>query len=69
MFADLVMDTEVLLKVESVLGHPEWVPHVGLDKLHPLDTLVTSEPGHRMSTQHHNKYCATHSLGSAVLYG
>merc|ERR1711894_776888 len=37
------MDTEVLLEVESVFGHPERVPHVGLDKLHPLDTLVTSE--------------------------
>merc|ERR1712110_1356555 len=37
------MDTEVLLEVESVLGHPERVPHVGLDKLHPLDTLVTCE--------------------------
>ena len=45
MFADLVMDTEVLLEVESVLGYPERVPHIGLDKLHPLDTLVTCEPG------------------------
>merc|ERR1712110_32318 len=33
----LVMDTEVLLEVESVLGHPERVPHIG------LDTLVTCE--------------------------
>ena len=44
MSADLVMDTEVLLKVESILGHPEGIPHISLHKLHPLDTLVTSEP-------------------------
>ena len=39
------MDTEVLLEVESVLSHPEGVPHVGLHKLHPLYTLLTREPG------------------------
>ena len=39
------MDTEVLLEVESVLSHPEGVPHVRLHKLHPLYTLLTREPG------------------------
>ena len=45
MFADLVMDTEVLLKVESVLGDPERVLHVSLHPGHALDTLVTGESG------------------------
>ena len=68
MLADLVMDTEVLLEVESVLGHPERVPHVGLDKLHPLDTLVTCEPGHgTQNVNTHNIQCDSLSgLGRPV---
>ena len=62
MFTDLVMDTEVLLKIESVLGHPEWVPHVGLDKLHPLDTLVTCEPGHGDTECQHSIMTQCYSL-------
>ena len=40
----LVVDAKVLLEVESVLGHPERVPHVGLHELHAFHALVTCEP-------------------------
>ena len=35
----------VLLQVDRVLRHPEWVGHVGLHPLHPLHTLGAGEPG------------------------
>merc|ERR1712045_269598 len=39
----VVADAEVLLEVEGVLCHPEWVSHVGLDPLHALDTLLAGD--------------------------
>merc|ERR1712141_371366 len=38
-----VSDTEVLLEVESVLGYPEWISHVGSDYLESLHALVAGE--------------------------
>ena len=38
-----VADTEVLLQVESVLGNPERISHVGSDHLQALNALVAGE--------------------------
>merc|ERR550539_1841399 len=38
-----VSDTEVLLEVESVLGYPERISHVGSDYLESLHALVAGE--------------------------
>ena len=38
-----VSNTEVLLQVESVLGNPERISHVGSDHLQALNALVAGE--------------------------
>ena len=61
----VIVHAVVLLEVESVLGHPQRVGHVGLHPLHPLHALLAGE----LSGLAHHLVWVTRAPGLADVLG